>query len=122
MNKEFPNFLKDLLLKDYGEEITEKIIKGYTANRKVTLRINLLKTNAEKIKQELEKAEIKYKEVEWSKEALILENVIEDQIRNLDIYKKRRNLFAKPILNATTNNFNSKIGRNYSRHDSSSRR
>lgn len=87
MNKEIPNFLKDVLIKDYGEEITEKIIKGYTENRKVTLRINLLKTNTAKIKQELENSKIKYKEVEWSKEALILEEVAEDLIRNLNIYK-----------------------------------
>lgn len=87
MNKQVPNFLKELLTKDYEKEITEKIIKGYTENREVTLRVNSIKTNTEKIKKELEKAKIKYKEVEWSKEALILENIEETQIRNLDIYK-----------------------------------
>lgn len=87
MNKQVPNFLKELLTKDYGEEITEKIIKGYTENRKVTLRINTLKTDTNVIKQELEKERIKYKEVEWSEQALILENAIEDQIRNLNMYK-----------------------------------
>ena len=78
-----PEFLKELLKNQYGEEITRKIIKGYN-NRKTTLRINTIKTTKEKIKEILDKENIKYEEVSWYKDALIIE---EKNIRELDIYK-----------------------------------
>ena len=87
MEKQIPQFLKDMLEKQYGEEITKQIIEGYTKQRYVTLRVNKIKTTVEKIKQQLENNNIKYKEVEWYKEALIIENVREDEIRKMQIYE-----------------------------------
>ena len=43
-----PQFLIDELNKQYGEEITNKIIWGYAENRVVSLRVNTLKSNVEK--------------------------------------------------------------------------
>ena len=79
-----PEFLKELLINQYGIELTNKIIEGYN-NRKTTLRINSIKTNKEKIKKVLDEQNIKYEDVEWYEDALILE--AEKNIRELDIYK-----------------------------------
>ena len=38
-------FLEDMLEKQYGIEIAQKIIEGYLAKRKTTLRINTIKSN-----------------------------------------------------------------------------
>lgn len=82
-----PEFLKKMLEEQYGSKITNSIIEGYKNTRKVTLRVNTLKTNAEKVQQELLLAGIKYKTVKWSKDALIIENVKELDIENLKLYK-----------------------------------
>lgn len=82
-----PEFLKKMLEEQYGSKITNSIIEGYKNTRKVTLRVNTLKTNAEKVKQELLLSDIKYKTVKWSKDALIIENVKELDIENLKLYK-----------------------------------
>lgn len=87
MIENIPNFLYEMLLKQYGEEKTQKIIHGFCINRPVTLRVNTLKTNLEKIKQILNANNINFKEVLWYKDALIIENVDENTIRKLNIYE-----------------------------------
>ena len=87
MVKEIPEFLNEMLLKQYGEDATNSIIEGYSLDRKVTLRVNTLKSNIEDVKQKLSEAEIKYSEVLWNKDALIIENASEADIRKLDIYE-----------------------------------
>lgn len=82
-----PTFLEQMLEKQYGEEIAKKIIEGYSKTRKVTLRVNTLKTDSETIKNKLDEANIKYKPVTWSQEALIIENVREKEIKALDMYE-----------------------------------
>ena len=84
---ESPEFLIQKLKKQYEEEIVKEIIMGYGYKRPVTLRINTLKTNVEHIKKVLTMLQITYKEVNFSKEALILENIRENSIQELDIYK-----------------------------------
>lgn len=81
-----PQFLQEKLNIQYGEELTNKILEGYTKNRKVTLRVNTLKSNVEEIKKILHNNNIEYKTVNWSKEALIIENVRETELTKLDIY------------------------------------
>ena len=80
-----PDFLKELLKNQYGEDITEKIIEGYNKKRNTTLRVNTIKTTKENIKNILDKESIKYKNVSWYEDALILEQ--EKNIRELDMYK-----------------------------------
>jgi len=82
-----PGFLKNMLEEQYGIEISNKIINGYNVERKVTLRVNTLKSNIEKIKQELKNAGIDFKEVKWSDVALIIENGLEVDIEKLELYK-----------------------------------
>ena len=80
-----PDFLIEQLNKQYGIELTKKIQEGYKEKRKTTLRINTSKTEKETITKILDKENIKYENVSWYKDALILEE--EKNIRELDIYK-----------------------------------
>ena len=83
-----PNFLIDKLTSQYGEELTKKILDGYSKKRKVTLRVNTIKANIEEIKKALDKNNIKYTDVLWSKEALIIEQAREQEIMQLKIYEE----------------------------------
>ena len=82
-----PEFFIEMLRKQYGEELSKKIIEGYEEERKVTFRVNTIKTNSCNIEKVLEENSIKYKKVSWYSEGYIIENVRENEIRNLDIYK-----------------------------------
>lgn len=86
MTNEIPNFLYEKLLKQYGKELTNKIIEGYSKERPVTLRVNALKSNIQNIKIAFEKLGHKVKEAGWYSNALIVENINEKEIRQLDIY------------------------------------
>ena len=82
-----PEFLEKMILEQYGQELLEKIKKGYFQDRLTTLRVNTLKTKKEKIKNVFEEKGIKYKEINWYNDALIIENVKEEEIRKLEIYE-----------------------------------
>lgn len=82
-----PEFLYNMLLGQYGNDILNKIIDGYASKRNVTLRVNTLKTSVEKVKEVLDSNNIKYDEVSWYKEALIIHDVDENVIRSLSIYE-----------------------------------
>ena len=84
---EIPEFLKSKLLAQYGDEVTNKILDGYSEKRKVTFRINTIKTNFEKIKEELEKEEIDFAVSDFYENAIILNDVDENKIRTLEMYK-----------------------------------
>ena len=81
-----PEFLEKLLQEEYGNEITNKIIKGYSKKRFVTLRVNTIKADISKIKEVLNNLNICYQEVEWYSDALIIENALESDLEKLDIY------------------------------------
>lgn len=87
MQNQIPDFLYQMLLKQYGEEYTNKIIEGYSKKRPVTLRVNTIKSNIDEVKNSLTQANISFKEVSWYKDALIIENVREDEIKKLAIYE-----------------------------------
>lgn len=87
MEKQIPQFLKDLLIEQYGEEISAKIENGYKAQRPVTLRVNNLKTSLEKAKEKLDETQIEYETISWYEKALIIKNVREEEIRKLEIYE-----------------------------------
>lgn len=87
MEKQIPQFLKDLLIEQYGKEISAKIENGYKAQRQVTLRVNNLKTSLEKAKEKLDEAQIEYETISWYEKALIIKNVREEKIRKLEIYE-----------------------------------
>lgn len=80
-------FLIEKLEKQYGEELSKKIIEGYGVERKVTFRVNTLKSNSDKVEKILNENGIKYKKVPFYSDAFIIENVRENEIRKLDVYK-----------------------------------
>ena len=80
-----PEFLIEQLNNQYGENITKQILEGYNKKRNTTLRVNTTKTTKENIKNILDKENIKYEDVSWYDDALILEE--EKNLRELDIYK-----------------------------------
>lgn len=86
MEKQLPEFLKEMLNEQYGEKLAEKIIDGYNEERPVTFRVNTLKVDAMEIEDTLRKAGIEFERVTWSKEAFILKNVSEKDIENMEIY------------------------------------
>lgn len=88
MEKQIPEFLNKMLIEQYGEKIANKIIEGYLKQRYVTLRVNTIKATNEEIKQELKNSNIEYEEVEWYKDALIIKNVRENEIRKMLIYEE----------------------------------
>lgn len=87
MINNIPNFLYNLLIEQYGKEVTNKIINGYSKKRNTTLRVNTLKTSINYVKEYLTKLNYTYSEVPWYESALILENVTEKEIKDLKIYE-----------------------------------
>lgn len=82
------SFYKDLLLKNYDENITNKILNGIRLNKKVTLRVNNLKASTEEIIDVFNSENIQYNQVNWYKDAFIIENIDEYDLQDLDIYKQ----------------------------------
>ena len=87
MEQDLPFFLKQMLIKQYGEETTNQIIDGYSKVRPVTLRVNALKTTIENIEEELSKNNIELENVPFIKNAIIIKGVRENVIQELEIYK-----------------------------------
>lgn len=88
MEKHVPKFLIEMLNQQYGEEITSKILEGYSQKRKVTFRVNTLKTSIEKVEEVLKNNNIEFEKVSWSDVAYIVKNVREDTLKELEVYKK----------------------------------
>ena len=87
MEKHVPEFLIEMLNQQYGEEITSKILEGYSKKRMVTFRVNTLKTSIEKVEEVLKNNNIEFEKVSWSDVAYIVKNVREDILKELEVYK-----------------------------------
>lgn len=85
--QEIPQFLDEKLQSQYGDELTKKIANGYSKQRYATLRANTIKTEANNVAKELQKAGIEFDKANWSDNAFIIKNATESDIRNLSIYK-----------------------------------
>lgn len=88
IGKVVPEFFEKLLVEQYGKEIEENTICNLIKPKKVTLRVNTIKSNTAEIKTVLEAKNISFKTVNWYKDAFIIENVKEDRIKELEIYKQ----------------------------------
>lgn len=88
MEKVVPEFFEKLLVEQYGKEIEENTICNLIKPKKVTLRVNTIKSNTAEIKTVLEAKNISFRTVNWYKDAFIIENVKEDRIKELEIYKQ----------------------------------
>ena len=82
-----PQFLIQMLKEQYGNELTEKIIQGYSKKRKLTFRVNTIKTSIDKVESILKQNKIQYKKPAWSDKTFIVENNLKEYIEKLDIYK-----------------------------------
>ena len=82
-----PEFLTEKLEAQYGNEIKDQIIDGYSKQRKVTFRVNTIKSSKEKVEEILKSQNIEFEKVSWSEDAFIIKNVREDEIQKLDIYQ-----------------------------------
>lgn len=87
MQDKILKFLHEMLIEQYGNELTNEIIDGYSKERLVTLRVNTIKTNVEDIKKKLKETGIIYRDVNWYENALIIENAKEYDIRKLEMYE-----------------------------------
>lgn len=83
-----PEFLVEMLNKQYNEKIVSEILQGFNVKRKVTLRVNNLKTNLDIGKNEFDKLGIKYKTVKFYENALIIDNASEKDLQALEMYEK----------------------------------
>lgn len=83
-----PEFLIEKLETQYGNEIKEKILQGYSSVRKATFRVNTLKSTIEEVEDVLKKENIEFEKVIWSRDAFIINNVREEEIQKLDIYEQ----------------------------------
>lgn len=88
MGKVVPEFFEKLLVEQYGEKKAENIMCNLIKPKKVTLRVNTIKSNITEIKTVLEAKNISFKTVNWYEDAFIIENVKEDIIKELEIYKQ----------------------------------
>lgn len=86
-NQIIPYFLEDMLKEQYGEKTTKRIIEGYSQRRVISFRVNNLKNNYKKIEEVLNKKNIKFEKIIWSKDAFIVKDVSQNVIEELDIYK-----------------------------------
>ncbi|MBR3614829.1 MAG: RsmB/NOP family class I SAM-dependent RNA methyltransferase [Clostridia bacterium] len=83
-----PEFLIEKLEAQYGSELKDKIVEGFSPKRKVTFRVNTLKSTVEEIKGILKNENIEFEKVVWSDEAFILTNACEENIQKLEIYEQ----------------------------------
>ena len=82
-----PEFLIEMLDKQYGKDLAKEILEGYAVKRKATFRVNTLKTTSEKVEKVLKDARIEFSKVTWSDNAYIVENATEKELQELDIYE-----------------------------------
>ena len=85
--EKIPDFLLEKLNEEYGKEYTNKIIDGFNKKRKVTIRVNTIKTNKADVEQELKRNNIEFKNSSFWDNAIIIENVVEEDIKKLEIYE-----------------------------------
>ena len=84
---EIPKFYVEKLLNQYEPNIVNDIINGLNSKRKVTFRANTLISTKEEIEDILKKENIKFKQVSWYKDAFIIEDKTENDLKALEIYE-----------------------------------
>ena len=82
-----PEFLYKKLVEQYGEDVAIEIKTGYSEKRITTIRVNTLKVSPESIKDRLEESNVNFSEISWNKDAFIIENKNEIDMRNLSMYE-----------------------------------
>ncbi len=81
------DYLFEMLKNQYNLQDVENIIQGLEKKKKVTFRINALKTNSFDVERNLKENNIEFEKVPWYDHAYIIKNVDENFIRKMEIYK-----------------------------------
>lgn len=87
LEQKVPDFLHQLLVKQYGAELSAQIESGFFVQRSVTLRSNSLKTNPASVSTALTSAAIAFRKVSWNDSAFIADGAREGLLRELPAYK-----------------------------------
>lgn len=82
-----PDFFQKQIIEDYNNDVLTFVKNSLTLNKPLTIRINTLRTNVDYIKDILNENKIDYTEIEWSNTALIINNKVEEDLKELAIYK-----------------------------------
>lgn len=72
----------------FGQSYFEKILRGYSCERKPCLRVNALKTNVRDVMNFLREKVVNFERVSFLPDALIIKNRDEKFFEDLDLYKK----------------------------------
>lgn len=87
MEKNIPDFLKEMLNEQYGEAKTAEITAGFTKNRKSSFRLNPLKINKEDVIATLNDLNIEYETVAWYENAFVISCENEQKLRDTNLYE-----------------------------------
>ncbi len=82
-----PEFYYLMLKEQYDENKANEIIEGLNSKKYLTLRINRLKTDRDYILNYFKEKNINFEEIPWFHDAFIINELIENDIRKLDIYE-----------------------------------
>jgi 16S rRNA C967 or C1407 C5-methylase (RsmB/RsmF family) len=88
LKDKIPEFLINLLTNQYGDELTKKIIEGYSKKRIVSIRVNTIKASKNEIESKLKMNNIDYSISDFYEDAFIIKNVNENKIEELEIFKE----------------------------------
>lgn len=81
-----PEFFEIKLISQYGEELKDQIIKGFTTQRKSSFRVNTIKATTNEIEERLNFLNVLFQKSSWSDTAFIIENKDEEIVKNDEIY------------------------------------
>lgn len=83
-----PVYFVDSVNRQYGEETAARILEGMAGRRKVSLRVNRLKTQPEDVEKVLAENGIVSERLPWWEDAFLLPEALESDIWKLPIYEQ----------------------------------
>ena len=86
VKRKLPKIFVEKLYKNYTPLTVDKILAGMSGDRNTTLRVNNIKSDIQKVMNELKENGIKFDRVQWYKDALIIKNAKEKQVQALKMY------------------------------------
>lgn len=86
VKRKLPNLFVEKLYDNYTPLTVDKILTGMSGERNTTLRVNNIKSDIQRVMNELKENSIKFDRVQWYKDALVIKNAKEKQIQALKIY------------------------------------
>ena len=90
MTLQIPDYLRQSLIRDYGDAPAEEIAMGFVARRPVTLRLNPLRGDTAETEAALRAAGLNPRPVSWYADARILPGAEEKDVQALPLYAEGR--------------------------------